>query len=83
LSALAAARQHLGSLDRVTRVVRLGVFIATSGDFFEQPRVADGASELFRDIFGIEKISARFIVGMASLSLGMPIVLEVIFEVGT
>jgi enamine deaminase RidA (YjgF/YER057c/UK114 family) len=83
LGALAAARQHLGSLDRVTRVVRLGVFIATSGDFFEQPRVADAASDLFRDIFGIEKTSVRFVVGVASISLGMPIVLDVIFEVGT
>ena len=55
LSVLAAAKQHLGSLDRVTRVVRLGVFIATSGDFFDQPRVADAVSGLFRDVFGIEK----------------------------
>src|SRR5215468_11200848 len=47
LNVLAAAKQHLGSLDRVTRVVRLGVFIATSGDFFDQPRVADAVSELF------------------------------------
>src|ERR1700691_1163868 len=41
LSVLAAAKKHLGSLDRVTRVVRLGVFIATYGDFYDQPRVAD------------------------------------------
>src|ERR1700744_3980070 len=54
LGALAAARSHLGSLDRVACVVRLGVFIATSGDFLDQPRVADGASDLFRDIFGEE-----------------------------
>jgi enamine deaminase RidA (YjgF/YER057c/UK114 family) len=83
LGALAAARQHLGSLDRVTRVVRLGVYIATYGDFFDQPRVADAASDLFRDIFGIEKTSVRFIVGVASISFGMPIVLDVIFEVDT
>jgi enamine deaminase RidA (YjgF/YER057c/UK114 family) len=81
LGALAAARAHLGSLDRVTRVVRLGVFIATSGDFFDQPRVADAVSDLFRDIFGIEKTSVRLIIGVASLPLGMPIELEVIFEV--
>src|SRR6266404_642465 len=47
LNALAVAREYLGSLDKVTRIVRLGVYIATSGDFFDQPRVADGASELF------------------------------------
>jgi len=81
LGALAAAKEHLGSLDRVTRVVRLGVFIATSGDFFDQPRVADGASDLFRDIFGSEKMAVRLVIGVASLPLGMPIELEVIFEV--
>ena len=81
LNALAAAKEHLGTLNRVTRVVRLGVFIATSGDFFDQPRVADAASDLFRDIFGIEKASVRSVIGVASLPLGMPVELEVIFEV--
>jgi enamine deaminase RidA (YjgF/YER057c/UK114 family) len=81
LSVLAAAKKHLGSLDRVTRVVRLGVFIATSGDFFDQPRVADAVSDLFRDVFGIEKTSVRSIIGVASLPLGVPIELDVIFEV--
>jgi len=81
LSALAAAKNHLGSLDRITRVVRLGVFIATSGDFFDQPRVADAVSDLFRDIFGSDKLAVRLVIGVASLPLGMPIELEVIFEV--
>jgi len=81
LNALAVARQHLGSLDRVTRVVRVGVFIATSGDFFDQPRVADGASDLFRAVFGSEKLPVRLVLGVASLPLGMPVELEVIFEV--
>src|SRR4051794_36923179 len=52
LNVLAVARQHLGSLDKVTRVVRLGVLVATSGDVREQPKVADGASELLEDVFG-------------------------------
>lgn len=81
LGALAAAKSHLGSLDRITRIVRLCVFIATSGDFFDQPRVADAASDLFRDVFGIEKTSVRIIVGVASLPLGVPIALDLIFEV--
>ena len=81
LGVLAAARKHLGSLDRVTRVVRLAVFIATSGDFFEQPPVADGASDLFRDIFGSDKLAVRSVIGVASLPLGAPIELEVVFEV--
>jgi enamine deaminase RidA (YjgF/YER057c/UK114 family) len=82
LSALAAARKHLGSLDRVTRVVRLGVFLATSGDFFDQPRIADAVSDLFRDIFGTDKLAVRSVIGVASLPLGVPIELEVTFEVG-
>jgi enamine deaminase RidA (YjgF/YER057c/UK114 family) len=81
LGALAAARQLLGSLDRITRVVRLAVFIATSGDFFDQPHVADAASDLFRDIFGSDKLPVRVVIGVASLPLGMPIELEVTFEV--
>jgi enamine deaminase RidA (YjgF/YER057c/UK114 family) len=83
LNVLAAAKQHLGSLDKVTRVVRLGVFIATSGDFFDQPKVADAVSDLFRDVFGIEKTSVRLVIGVASLPLGMPIELDVVFEVAT
>jgi enamine deaminase RidA (YjgF/YER057c/UK114 family) len=81
LNVLAAAKKHLGTLDRVTRVVRLGVFIATYGDFFDQPRVADAVSDLFRDVFGIKKTSVRLIIGVASLPLGMPIELDVVFEV--
>lgn len=81
LNALSAARQALGSLDKVTRVVRLGVYIATYGDFFDQPKVADGASELFRDIFGEDRMSVRIVLGVASLPLGMPVELEVTMEV--
>jgi enamine deaminase RidA (YjgF/YER057c/UK114 family) len=81
LNALAVAREHLGSLDRVTRVVRLGVYVATSGDVREQPKVADAASELLQDIFGKEKSPCRLVYGVASLPLGTPVELEIIFEV--
>lgn len=81
LGALAATREHLGSLDRVARVVRLGVFMAMSGDFFDQPRVADAASDLFREVFGSDRMAVRLVIGVASLPLGMPVELEVIFEV--
>ena len=81
LNGLAVARQHLGSLDRVTRIVRLGVLVATSGDVRDQPRVADGASELLQDIFGRDKNPSRLVYGVASLPLGAPVELEVIFEV--
>ena len=81
LNGLAVAREHLGSLDRVTRIVRLGVSVATSGDVRDHPRVADGASELLQDIFGKEKNPSRLVYGVASLPLGAPVELEIIFEV--
>jgi len=81
LNALAVARKHLGSLDKVTRIVRLGVSVATSGDVRDQPKVADGASELLQDIFGKDKNPCRLVYGVASLPLGTPVELEVIFEV--
>jgi len=81
LSALAAARQQLGSLDRISRVVRLGVFMATSGGFLDHVSVADAVSDLFQDVFGVEKRPVRLVIGVASLPLGMPIELEIIFEI--
>jgi len=81
VNALAVARQHLGSLDNVTRVVRLGVSVATSGDVRDQPKVADAASELLQDIFGKDKNPCRMVYGVASLPLGAPVELELIFEV--
>jgi len=81
LNALAVARQHLGSLDKVTRIVRLGVSVATPGDFRDHPKVADGASELLEDVFGKDKNPSRLVVGVASLPLGTPVALELIFEV--
>jgi len=81
LNALAVARQHLGSLDKVKRIVRLGVSVATSGDVRNQPAVADGASELLEDVFGKDKNPCRLVYGVASLPLGTPVELELIFEV--
>jgi enamine deaminase RidA (YjgF/YER057c/UK114 family) len=82
LNALALARAHLGSLDRVTRVVRLGVSLATTPEFREHPKVADAASELIVSVFGADKTPTRLVFGMASLPVGACVVLESIFEVG-
>ena len=82
LNVLAVARKHLGSLDKVTRIVRLGVSLATSGDVRDQPKVADAASVLLQDVFGKDKSPCRLVYGVASLPLGTPVELEVIFEVG-
>src|ERR1700739_1408601 len=81
LNCFAAARQHLGSLDKVTRIVRLGVSMATSGDVRDQPKVAEGASELLQDVFGKDKNPCRLVYGVASLPLGTRVELEIIFEV--
>src|ERR1700722_15610026 len=81
LNPLAVARQQLGSLDKVTRIVRLGVSVATSGDVRDQPKVADGSSELLQDVFGKDKSPSRLVYGVASLPLGVPVELELILEV--
>jgi enamine deaminase RidA (YjgF/YER057c/UK114 family) len=83
LNALSAAKEHIGSLDRVSKVVRVGVYLATSQDFYNQPIVADAASELLRDVFGDGKTSVRSVLGVASLPLGLPVMLEVTFEVNS
>jgi enamine deaminase RidA (YjgF/YER057c/UK114 family) len=81
LNALSAAKAHVGSLDHVTRIVSVKVYLATHGDFYNQPIVADAASELLRDVFGEDKMSVRSVLGVAALPLGAPIMLEVTFEV--
>jgi enamine deaminase RidA (YjgF/YER057c/UK114 family) len=81
LNALALTRKQLGSLDRVSRVVRLGVYVAATPDLKEHPKIADAASELLRDVFGEEAVSSRLVFGVASLPLGSPVELEIILEV--
>jgi enamine deaminase RidA (YjgF/YER057c/UK114 family) len=82
LNAVALAKEHLGSLDRVKRVVRLGVSLATTPEFRDHPTVADAASDLFVSIFGADKTSTRLVYGMASLPVGVCVVLESILEIG-
>lgn len=81
LNGLAVAKRHLGSLDSVKRIVRLGVAVATSGDVRDQPQVADGASELLQDVFGKDKNPCRLVYGVASLPLGTSVELEIILEI--
>lgn len=80
LAVLHAATEE--DLDRVTRVVRLGVFVASSPEFGGQPQVANGASELMVAVFG-EAIGrhARSAVGCSSLPLNVPVELEGVFEI--
>ncbi|HXK33245.1 MAG TPA: RidA family protein [Dehalococcoidia bacterium] len=80
ISALAVARAHTGSLDDVARVVKLTVFVASADGFTDQPTVANGASELLRDVFGEAGLGARSAVGVAELPLGASVEAEFIFE---
>jgi enamine deaminase RidA (YjgF/YER057c/UK114 family) len=81
LNVLALTQQKLGSLNRVGRVVRLGVYIAATPEFTQHANVADAASVLLRDVFGEDTVSSRLVFGVASLPLGSPVELEVILEV--
>jgi enamine deaminase RidA (YjgF/YER057c/UK114 family) len=81
LNVLAVAKAQLGSLEKISRLVRLGVFIAAAGEGTDLVSVADAASELLREALGEDKISARLVFGVASLPFGTPVELEAIMEV--
>lgn len=80
LNALAAAALAIGSLDRVTRVVKVVVFIASAPGFTGHAAVANGGSEVLGEIFGEAGRHARSSVGVAELPLGSPVELELILE---
>jgi len=81
LQALAALRGVLGSLDRVRGIVRLAVFVASAPGFTDQPKVANGASDLLAEVFGEAGRHARVAVGVVELPLGAPVEVEVTAEV--
>ena len=80
LNALAAVQFAIGSLDRVTRVVKVLGFVASDPAFTGQPGVINGASELLAEIFGDAGIHARSAVGVAVLPLDSPVEVELIVE---
>ncbi|HEX7834210.1 MAG TPA: RidA family protein [Pseudolysinimonas sp.] len=80
LNALAAASSVIGSLDRVTRVVKVVGFVASAPDFSGQPGVVNGASELLGQVFGEAGQHARSAVGVAVLPLDAPVEVELILE---
>ena len=81
LNSLAMVRQELGTLDRVTRVVRLTGHVASAEGFTQQPAVINGASDLLVQIFGDAGRHARLALGAAELPLNMAIELELILQV--
>lgn len=80
LNALAAAHSVLGSLDTVTRIVKVNGFVASAPDFIGQPQVLNGASEVLADIFGDKGQHARAAVGVAVLPLDSPVEVDLILE---
>lgn len=81
LNALAAAKQHLGNLDRLKKLLKLTVQLATTEQFVDHAPVADGASNLFVQIFGAGAGHVRLVYGVQSLPIGAPLVVEAIFEI--
>ena len=81
LNALAAAKQHLGSLDRLKKLVKLTVLVATTEQFTDHAAVADGASNLFVQIFGSEAGHTRLVYGVQSLPIGAPVIVDCVFEI--
>lgn len=81
LMILAQLKAALGSLDRVERIVKLGAFINSTADFNDQPKVANGASELMLEVFGEAGKHARSAVGVPSLPLGVAVEVDAIVAV--
>lgn len=81
LNALAAAASVAGGIDRLQRVVRVGVFVASAAGFIEQPKVANGASDLLTSIFGEAGKHVRAAVGAAELPLGAAVEVELVVAV--
>jgi len=80
LQALAALRQELGSLDRIRRIAKVTVWVASQGGFTAHPQVANGASDVLVEIFGDVGKHARAAVGAPSLPLGVPVEVELVVE---
>lgn len=81
LNALAVIREHVGTLDRVKQVVRMVGYVASTGDFVQQPAVINGASDLLVKIFGDAGRHARVAIGAAALPLNAPVEIELVIQV--
>lgn len=82
LAILATLRAHFGSLDRVKRVIKLLGMVNSAPDFYEHPKVINGCSELFAEVFGeADGIGARSAVGLGPLPGNIAVEIEAIFEI--
>ena len=81
LNRLAVIQSEIGSIDRVTRIVNLGGFVNSAPDFFDHPKVINGASELLLEIFGEKGKHSRTALGAAALPLNVAVEINLIVEV--
>ena len=81
INVLAALAAELGELSRIRRIVKVTGFVASEPDFVDQPKVVNGASELFVEVFGEAGKHARSAIGVAALPLGVPVEVEAVVEV--
>lgn len=81
VNVIAALKAELGELSRVARVVKLTGFVASAPEFTDQPKVVNGASDLFVEVFGDQGRHARSAIGVAALPLNVPVEVEAIVEV--
>jgi enamine deaminase RidA (YjgF/YER057c/UK114 family) len=81
LNALAVAQDHLGKLDRLKKLIKLTVLIATTERFSEHADVANGASDLFAQVFGPKASHTRLVYGVYSLPIGAPVIVDTVFEI--
>lgn len=80
INILAQAQSALGGLEKIKRIVKISVFVASAPDFTEQHLVANGASDILAEVLGDAGRHARSAVGMASLPLNAPVEIEAIVE---
>ncbi len=81
LDILAAVQLELGTLDKVSRVVKLQGFVNATADFGQHPKVLDGCSDLMAEVFGENGVHARSVFGAVSVRADLPIIIDSIFEV--
>ncbi|HXC67918.1 MAG TPA: RidA family protein [Nitrospiraceae bacterium] len=81
LNALAIAKQELGTVDRITRIVKVVGYVASAEGFVQQPQVLNGASDLLVEIFGEAGRHVRVAVGAAELPRGAPVEIELILSI--
>ena len=81
LAILATVRAHLGSLDKVVRLVKSLGMVNSTPDFGDQPKVINGYSDLMKDVFGDSGVGTRSAVGMGALPGGIAVEIEAIFQV--